>query len=102
MSDSVNIVLYDQKIINQLSKSKIIIEQYNEHYQIWEQYKLHTLFDGQKIQLINGKLVIFLGFCDESAYPLFSGYSFIVGHYRVKLVSNAKLVAQSETFFVHR
>jgi hypothetical protein len=102
MSDSVNIVLYDQKLINQLSKSKIIIEQYNEHYQIWEEYKLQTLFEGQKNQIINGKCIIFLGFCDESAYPLFSGYSFIVGHYRVKLVSNAKLVAQSDTFFVHR
>jgi len=102
MRDSVNIVFHDQKLINQISNLKIIIEKYNKDYKIWEEYKLQRLFDGQFELFKNGKYFMYLGICDQSAYPLLTGSSFIIGQFRVKMFLNSKLVAQSDTFFVHQ
>lgn len=102
MRDSVNIVLHDKKIINEYSSLKIIIEKFNEDHKVWEEYKLQPSFDGQLELFKNSEHFMFLGICDQSGYPLFSGFSFVTGKFRVKLYSKELLLAQTESFFIHR
>lgn len=102
MRDSVNIVLHDKKIINEYSSLKIIIEEFNEDHKVWEEYKLQPLFNGQFEMFKNGEHFMFLGICDQSGYPLFSGFSFVTGKFRVKLYEKELLLAQTESFFIHR
>lgn len=101
MGDTLNIVLHDEKLSKQLINSKLVIEQFNEHYKVWDEFKIKNLLHNQKLVAKNGKTMISLGICDETGYPLFSGYSFISGQFRIKIFSKGQVISQTNSFFVH-